>query len=141
MHNVLNVAIVERLQDLTENHCGLRFLKELSLDDPVEELATGAQFSDQVDVDVVLEVLVEFDDVGVILFRHMEALVLAHLITYQGLQDLDFRQEAIPVANLGTRDLFDGAALAGCDMLCCSYLAVGALTKLLEKKDRLSYVC
>ena len=140
MHNILSVAIVERLQDLTENHCGLRFLKELSLDDPVEQLATTAQFSDQVDVDVVLEVLVEFDDVGVILFRHMGALVLALLVTYQSLQDLDFRQEAIPVANLGTRDLFDGAALARRDMRCCSYLAIGALAKLLEKKERLDYI-
>jgi len=67
MHDVLCVAVVQSHEDLTENHSGCIFLKELSLDDPIEKLTASAQLRHQVHVFLVLKVLVEFDDVWVIL--------------------------------------------------------------------------
>lgn len=36
MHDILRVAIIERLEDLAEDYGSLVLLKELCLDDPIE---------------------------------------------------------------------------------------------------------
>ena len=53
------VAVVQRLQDLSEDPGGLLLGEELVLDDAVEEFAATTGLGDQVDILLVLEVLEE----------------------------------------------------------------------------------
>jgi hypothetical protein len=66
MHHILAVTVVEREKDLFENLGGHLLAEELSLNDAIEELAASAQLSDEVDVLLVLEVLIKFDNVRMV---------------------------------------------------------------------------
>ena len=93
MDDVALMAVVERLKDLFEALGGLLLREEFLLDDPVEQFTSFANLSDQVDILLLLKVLVELEDVGVV----------------QMLQDIDLSHEAVPVFNLVSRDLLGGS--------------------------------
>lgn len=119
MHNVVRVAVVQSLEDLPEDFASHLLVEVLLLDDAVEELAARAQLTDQVNVDVVLEILVQLDNIRVIKL----------------LQDFDFSLETVPVSNLGTRDDLDSPFLAVFSMSCCANLSVSSLTQLLLRSE------
>jgi len=60
------VAVVEHLADLLENLGGSLFVEILDLNDTVVELTTFADLSNEIDISLILEVLVELNDVRMI---------------------------------------------------------------------------
>jgi hypothetical protein len=95
MSDRLTMAVVQRLKDLLENFCSNLFSEELVLDNPIEELATPADFSDQIDVPRVFEIFVELEDVGVV----------------EGLQDGDFLLKSVHVLYFLFGHLFHSSLL------------------------------
>jgi len=66
MDDALGVAVVHTLHDLLESVSSLNFSEEFLLDNLVEQLTTGAELSNEIEVFLVFEVLVELEDVRVI---------------------------------------------------------------------------
>ena len=95
------MAVVQRLQDLSEDPGGLLLGEELVLDDAVEEFAATTGLGDQVDILLVLEVLEE----------------LQHVRVVQLLQNRDLLLEPIHVLDLLLSDLLDRPLLLGLPML------------------------
>mmetsp|Transcript_104626 Transcript_104626/g.272328 ORF Transcript_104626/g.272328 Transcript_104626/m.272328 type:complete len:458 (-) Transcript_104626:231-1604(-) len=88
--HVIFVHVVERPDDLLHEDGGLDLREVPRLDDAVEELAARGELHDQINVAVVLEGLVEFDDVGVVHHFHdgdllLEAVDVLHLRLGDGL--------------------------------------------------------
>ena len=67
MDDVAFVAVVDRSEDLLEDVGCLLLVKLLFLENFVEELASGAEFGDDVEKAFVLVKLENFDDVWMIL--------------------------------------------------------------------------
>ena len=101
MSNTHIVTIVQRLQNLLENLCCDLFGEELVFNNTVEELATAAGFSDQVDILLILEVLEE----------------LEHIWVVQLLQNRDLLLEPIHVLDLLLRHLLHCPLLLRLTML------------------------
>jgi len=93
--DALGVAVVDAHHDLLETVRGLNLGEELFVDDFVEELATGTQLGDQVEVLFVLKVLVQLQNMGVV----------------QLLQDRDLSFELLHVLHLLAQDCFTGTVL------------------------------
>jgi len=77
---------------------------------------------DKVDIEVVLKVLVQLDDVGVI----------------QGLQDLHFSLEAVPVLDLLSWNLFRSTHLFGLFVDGLVDFTVGTFSESLQNENQLS---
>ena len=57
-------------------------------------------------------------------------------MTYELLKDPDLGLEALPVLDLGSRDLLDGAALPRLDMCCRANVTIGALAQGLPSESK-----
>lgn len=96
------MAVVQDLADLLENLGSCLFVEVFGLDNAIIELAAFADFGNEVDIDLILEVLVELDDVGMV----------------KGLENLDLSLEASPILNLVPWDHLDGPLLASFSVNC-----------------------
>lgn len=107
------MAVVDGLQDLLEHLGGVGLFEELLGNDPIEQLASLAQLSDEVNVLRVLEVLVQLDDVWVI----------------QGLQNFDLLLKTLPILDLLPLDCLAGSLLTADFVSHFSDDSIGARTK------------
>ena len=82
------MAVIDRVQNLPEDLARIVFIKELLLNDLVEELSTCAQLSDKIDICLIFKVLNQLDDTGMVKL----------------LQNLDLLLEPLPVLYLLSRD-------------------------------------
>jgi len=78
MHDVPLVAVSKREEDLPHNVGCVGFGKALTLDDLVEELAAFAQFSDEVELSIVLEDFLQLHNVRVVNLRQKLYLIHKH---------------------------------------------------------------
>lgn len=96
--NTVLVAMVDGLHDLLENMASFVFTEEFLFHNHIKKLSSVAYLGDEIDVLGVLEILVKFEDVGVI-----EGLQNLHLI-FEPLLVLDL----LPRNRLACSDLFCG---------------------------------
>jgi hypothetical protein len=66
VQDLVLVHLLEGGEEVADDEGGGLFGEGLSLGDEVEELSVAAQFHDDVDVELVVEVAVDLDDVGVV---------------------------------------------------------------------------
>lgn len=68
MYNLIFVAIDYSGEDLVHGLCGLFLAEVVFLNNPVKELSSSAEFSDNVEMPIILEELENLDDIRVVQF-------------------------------------------------------------------------
>mmetsp|Transcript_75330 Transcript_75330/g.145675 ORF Transcript_75330/g.145675 Transcript_75330/m.145675 type:complete len:93 (+) Transcript_75330:1175-1453(+) len=70
MTNMIFMHVVDSAEQLPHSNSGLNLTEVTSCDDLVEELAPKAELQNKINVSVVLETFVQFDDIGMVELIH-----------------------------------------------------------------------
>jgi hypothetical protein len=87
VHNIKAVAMIDGLNNLLKNVTCLELIKEFLLDDHVEKFASLAELGDEVNILGIFEILVHFENVGMVqsleyLYLILEPLTVLDLLPW-----------------------------------------------------------